>query len=160
LLKSGFCNTGFLKAATITLSRFWQRVQLQKVSTSKSQNPLKFFLTIFSTEPRPFFCQGCQIVNQEFTILVYFGRPWNGKVVYTLWPFDISWPFGKDCGHLVAFSHFGTLDQEKIWQPCFCSRLPNFTWNFIGHNQFSVCAGVYLRRTCDSFKKLTKVHHT
>jgi hypothetical protein len=26
-----------------------------------------------------------------------------------------SWPFGKVCGHLVYFPHFGP---RKIWQPC------------------------------------------
>jgi hypothetical protein len=27
------------------------------------------------------------------------------------------WPFGKVCGHLVYFLHFGMLGPRKIWQP-------------------------------------------
>jgi hypothetical protein len=28
------------------------------------------------------------------------------------------WQFGIVCGHLVYYSHFGTIGSRKIWQPC------------------------------------------
>jgi hypothetical protein len=38
--------------------------------------------------------------------LVYFMALWN-----------ILWPFGIVCGHLLYFSQFGMFGQSKIWQP-------------------------------------------
>jgi hypothetical protein len=38
-------------------------------------------------------------------MLVYFMTIWN-----------ILWPFGIECGHLVYFSSFGMFDPRKIWQ--------------------------------------------
>jgi hypothetical protein len=46
-------------------------------------------------------------------MLVYFMTIWN-----ILWPFGIIlWPFGIVCGHLVYFSIFVCLDQEKSGNP-------------------------------------------
>jgi hypothetical protein len=43
----------------------------------------------------------------------------NGRCWHILWPFGICilWTFGIFYGHLVYFSHFGMLYQEKSGNP-------------------------------------------
>jgi hypothetical protein len=47
-------------------------------------------------------------VNIFYDHLVYFRAIWNNL-----------WQFGKVCGHLVHFPHFGMFGPRKIWQLCY-----------------------------------------
>jgi hypothetical protein len=40
-----------------------------------------------------------------------------GRLKYFMDNFDILWPFGTFCVHLVHFSHFGIMHQEKSGNP-------------------------------------------
>jgi hypothetical protein len=52
---------------------------------------------------------------ENVDILEYWNI-WNIGVFFpNIW--DILWPFGTFCGHLVYFSRFGMLYQEKSGNP-------------------------------------------
>jgi hypothetical protein len=59
------------------------------------------------------------IFKPKIPIGVNFEGPWNGKVWYILWPFEIYY---SHLGNLAAiwcmFPRFVILCQSKIWQPC------------------------------------------
>jgi hypothetical protein len=58
----------------------------------------------------------CQVVIciPKITILLYIGRPWNGKCFYIILPFGILLPFGYSLWSFVTFfSRFGVLYKDK-----------------------------------------------
>jgi hypothetical protein len=55
-----------------------------------------------------------------------------GHLEYFMDIWDILWPFGTFCVHLVHFFQFWCHAPRKIWQPCI--RLQSCQWNFQGWN--------------------------
>jgi hypothetical protein len=102
-----------------------------------------FFIRIWNFVLKSLFHQGCQMVSfqtknpnlgkfwkaLDWKMLKYFRAIWN--IFTDIW--DILWPFGTFCVHLVHFSRFWYYVPRKIWQPCFppsrCRRR-KWTWTF------------------------------
>jgi hypothetical protein len=55
----------------------------------------------------------------KISLLVYFGKPWNGKVGILYGHLVFLWSFGVFCGNWVIFFQFLYVEPRKIWQPCF-----------------------------------------
>jgi hypothetical protein len=62
-----------------------------------------------------------KMLNYFIVILLYFKAIW-----------DILWPFGIYCSHLVYFSGFGIMYQDKSGNPGLASSIADLNWFKLG----------------------------